>query len=110
MKFIFIDTNMRNNDGSYYIDDNDISRKQLDVGDIVIAYQEKDMWKAEIVLSENGYGVILKSVTSEISDERFEGHKEGFDNGQSIQKLRTIKLLQRLNADPLLIEEVRKNL
>ena len=110
MKFIFIDTNMRNKDGSYYIDDNDIFRKQLVVGDIVVAYQEKDMWKAEIVLSENGYGVILKTETNEISDERFEGHKEGFDNGLSVQKLRTIKLLQRLHVDPLLIEEVKRNL
>ena len=101
---------MRNDDGSYYIDDGDIFRKQLEVGDIVIAYQEKDMWKAEIVLSENGYGVILKSDASEISNERFEGHKEGFDEGSSVQKLRTIKLLQRLKAEQSLIEEVEKNL
>ena len=69
---------MQNNDGSYFVSDYDIKSKQLEVGDAVTVYQETDMWNGEIVLSEGGYGVVLKSEAVEINPERYEGHKEGF--------------------------------
>lgn len=108
-KFIFIDTNMQNNDGSYFVSDYDIKSKQLEVGDAVTVYQETDMWNGEIVLSEGGYGVVLKSEAVEINPERYEGHKEGFAEGESVQKAGTIKLLEVLNANADLIEEVKKH-
>lgn len=108
MKFVFIDTNMRHDDGSYYISNYDIKSKQLKVGDIVTAYQETDVWKGEIVLSENGYGIILKTDAIEISTERYEGHQEGFSLGVSTQREITLILLQNLNADIGLIEEIKR--
>lgn len=108
MKFVFIDTNMRNDDGSYYISNYDIKSNQLIVGDIVTAYQETDVWKGEIVLSETGYGIILKTDAIEISAERYEGHQEGFSWGVSTQRELTIKLLQNLNADIDLIEKIKR--
>ena len=108
-KFIFIDTNVQNNDGSYFVSDYDIKSKQLEVGDAVTVYQETDMWNGEIVLSEGGHGVVLKSEAVEINPERYEGHKEEFAEGESVKKAGTIKILEVLNANADLIEEVKKH-
>lgn len=108
MSYVFIDTNMKNGDGSYYVHNSDIIRKQLKAGDTVVAYQETDMWQAEVVRSGKGYGVILKSEASEISSERFEGHREGFNEGVLYSNIVFINLLKSLHADPCLIEEVKK--
>lgn len=108
MKYVFIDTNLINNDGSYYIWDGDIKTKKLNVGDEVIAYQEKDSWVAEIVVSDNGYGVVLKSEAKEITDERFEGHVEGFNDGMSVQKQMTINVLENLEIAPEIIAVVKE--
>lgn len=108
MKYVFIDTNSMNEDGSYYIWDGYVKSKNLKVGDEVIAYQEKDCWIAEIVLSGNGYGVVLKSEAKEISDERFEGHGEGFNYGMSVQKQITINVLENLEIAPEVIAVVKE--
>lgn len=108
MKYVFIDTNSTNEDGSYYIWDGYVKSKNLKVGDKVIAYQEKDSWLAEIVVSAKGYGVMLKSETKEISDERYGGHIEGFNNGMSVQKQITINVLQNLGIDSVVIDAVKE--
>lgn len=110
MNYVFIDTNSINDDGSYYIWDGYIKMKNLHIGDEVIAYQEKDCWIAEIVLSGNRYGVILKSEAKEISDDRFEGHAEGFNYGMSVQKQITINILENLDIAPEVITAVRVKL
>ena len=110
MKYVFIDTNSMNEDGSYYVWDGYVKSKKLKVGDEVIAYQEKDSWLAEIVMSDNRYGVILTSEAKEISDERYEGHSEGFNNGMSVQKQITINVLENLNIDSKVIDAVKEKL
>lgn len=110
MKYVFIDTNSLNEDGSYYIWDGYVKSKELKVGEKVIAYQEKDSWIAEIVLSDNGYGVALTSEATEISDERFEGHVEGFNYGMSVQKQITINILENLEIDSEIIDIVKEKL
>lgn len=49
MKTLFIDTNMGNSDGSYFIHDIEVKSMQLKPGETVIAYQDDDMWTAEVV-------------------------------------------------------------
>ena len=110
MKYIFMDTNSVNEDGSYYIWDEDVKSKHLKAGDAVIAYQEKDCWDAEIVVSADGYGVVLTSEAKEISDDRFEGHTEGFDWGMSVQKHRAITVLEDLGVDSEIIDLVKRRL
>ena len=110
MKCIFIDTNSVNEDGSYYIWDGYVKSKKLKDGDKVIAYQEKDSWIAEIVSSGNGYGVVLTSKAVEISDERFEGHAEGFNYGMSVQKQITINLLENLEIDSEIIDTIKEKI
>lgn len=109
-KVVFIDTNVANDNESYFIHDIVIRSMGLKAGDKVIAYQESDSWDAEIVFSDGKWGVILKSETEEISREREEGHKEGFWEGSCLQKINIIKILQELNAPPQLIEKVKEKL
>ena len=108
MKYVFIDTNLMNEDGSYYIWDGYVKSKKLKIADEVIAYQEKDSWLAEIVVSNKGYGIALKSEAQEISNERYEGHIEGFNYGINVQKHITINVLENLEIDPEVIAAVKE--
>lgn len=109
-KVVFIDTNMINDDGSYFVSDIIIRHNGYMVGDIVTAYQDQDVWKAKIVNTDGAWGVELLSETELISDERYEGHQEGFAYGVYIQSLKAIRILQNLNVPAELIETMKKKL
>ena len=69
-KAVFIDTNLLNHDGSYYLDLMLASVKRLKVGDIVVAYQDDEEWDAQICFNNNKWGVRLTSEARIISYER----------------------------------------
>lgn len=109
-RFVFVDTNSVNNDGSCVIHEIEIRCRGLEPGDTVIAYQDADKWVAEITFVDGVWGVKLNSETEEVSRERQEGHTEGFVQGVCLQKINTIKILKLLNAPPKLIEQVMAKL
>ena len=109
-KTVFIDTNMVNEDGSYFISDIIIRKRKYVVGDIVTAYQDYDAWKARIVNTDGTWGVELLSDAETISDDRYEGHQEGYAFGAYIQNLAMIRILQNLNVPSDLIETVKQKL
>lgn len=103
---VFVDTNSLNNDGSCAIHEIEIRSRGLEPGDTVIAYQDADKWEAEITFVDDVWGVKLLSETEEVSQERQEGHAEGFAQGVCLQKILTIRILKLLNAPQSLIEQV----
>lgn len=110
MKTIFIDTNMINEDGSYFIPDIIIRKRGYLVGDIVTAYQDTDAWKAKIVNTNGTWGVELLSEAEQISDDRYEGHQEGFAEGVLVQNLNIIRVLQDQDVPANIIEAVKRKL
>ena len=109
-KFVFIDTNAKNEDNSYFVSAIEIKRQHLVVGDKVIAYQGNEMWNGDIVVCAGKWGVVLTSSGKDISDERFEGHIEGYYEGLQCQKLRTLNVLRKVNIPQETMSEIIKSL
>ena len=109
-KTVFIDTNMVNKDGSYFVSDMIIRQNGYAAGDLVTAYQDYDAWQARIVKTDGIWGVELLSEAERISDDRYEGHREGYAFGAYIEKLAAIRILQKLNLPDHVIEAVRQEL
>lgn len=105
---VFIDSNCTNDDGSYYIEELIVKSKKLKKGDAVIAYQDNEEWDAEISFSNNKWGAILKSEARLISQERYEGHKEGYWEGCYNQRHILLILLENLQAPETLILEIKQ--
>ena len=94
-KTVFIDTNMPNSDGSYYIDEIIINGRGLKNGDEVIAYQEGEEWDAVITFNDGKWGVELKSHAMIVSDEKQHGYREGFWEGYYCQVMNLFNVLKQ---------------
>lgn len=97
MKTIFIDVNVRTLDNTISISTFIVDNMELQAGERVIAYQDADVWDAEIVCKDGEWGVVLLSESKEISKERQEGQEEGFWNGYYLQGMRMLRALKELN-------------
>ena len=110
MKSVFIDTNLRYEDLSYFLHEMIVRRLNLSVGDIVTAYQDNEAWKGEIVRTNGIWGIMLLSDAEQISDDRYEGQQEGYLHGRMMQNLFMIRVLQNLNVSAELIDTVKRRL
>ncbi len=109
-KFVFIDTNCRNEDGSYQLHELQATGQKLTVGDRVTAYMEQEQWDARVVRCGGQWGVVLLSETRELSAERYEGQQEGYHNGRLIEHLRVLRVLEGLDLPEDLMEEAKRRL
>jgi len=107
MKTVFIDTNSINENGSFQIHEVIVKNLELQVGEKVIAYQEGDLWQAEVVNENNYWGIVLKSEAKKISKERLEGQEEGFWAGYYAQSIRFLRVLEQLNYSATDIEKIK---
>ena len=110
MKSIFIDTNSINENGTLYISELIVKNMGLQKGEKVIAYQEEEYWEAEIVYTDNCWGVVLLSDAKKVSKERQEGHEEGYQEGYYVQSMRLLRVLQNLNYSAEEIEKIKEKL
>lgn len=109
-KFVFIDTNFCNEDGSCQLHELQAKQQKLTEGDPVTAYMEGEQWDARIVRHGEQWGVTLLSETRTLSAERYEGQQEGYHNGRLIEQLRTLRVLEGLNLPEELLEEAKRRL
>lgn len=96
-KTVFIDTNILNSDGSYYLDKVLVNGRGLKAGDEVIAYQEGEEWDAKIIFINDSWGVEINSPARTISMEKQTGYNEGFWEGYYCQLLNISKVFEQLN-------------
>ena len=112
-KFVFFDTNSRCGDADaeiYRVHELEVKREKLTEGDLVLAYMENEEWDARIVRCGNQWGLVLLSEAREISNERYEGHMEGFQYGTLVEKLRTLRVLEGLGLPGNVLEEAKRRL
>ena len=96
-KFVFIDTNFCNEDGSCRLHELQAKQQKLTEGDRVTAYMEQEQWDARVVRCGGQWGVVLLSETRALSAERYEGQQEGYHNGRLIEQLRVLRVLESLD-------------
>ena len=109
-KFVFIDTNFCNEDGSCQIHELQAKQQKLTEGDLVTAYMEQEQWDARVLRCGGQWGVVLLSQTRTISAERYEGQQEGYAHGRLIERLRTLRVLEGLNLPEELLVEAKRRL
>ena len=112
-KFVFFATNSRHHDADaeiYRIHELEIERGKLTEGDRVTAYMDNEEWDAQIVRHGDLWGLVLLSEAREISNERYEGHAEGFSHGMLVQKLRALRVLNDLGLPDDLREEAKRRM
>lgn len=109
-KFVFIDTNFCNEDGSCRIHELQARRQKLTEGDLVTAYMEQEQWDARVVRCGGQWGVVLLSETRALSAERYEGQQEGYHNGRLIEQLRVLRVLEGLDLPEDLMVEAKRRL
>lgn len=112
-KFVFFDTNSRHCDVDaeiYHIHELEIQRSKLTEGDLVTAYMDNEEWDAQIVRYGDQWGLVLLSEAREITNERYEGHTEGFARGMLLQKLRALRVLDDLDLPDDLKEEAKRRM
>ena len=109
-KFVFIDTNFCNEDGSCQIHELQAKQQKLTEGDPVTAYMEGEQWDARVLRCGSQWGVVLLSETRTLSAERYEGQQEGYHNGRLIEQLRTLRVLEGMNLPEELLEEAKRRL
>ena len=110
MKWIFIDTNMINENGSIHVSDILVENLNLQVGEKVIVYQDADSWQAEIVYDKNCWGAMIVSEAHIIEKERQEGQKDGFWAGYCVQSMNLLKVLEQLEYSAADIEIIKHKL
>ena len=86
-KFVFIDTNFCNEDGSCQLHELQAKQQKLTEVDLVTAYMEQEQWDARMVRHGEQWGIVLLSETRTLSAERYEGQQEGYHNGRLIEQL-----------------------
>lgn len=106
LNIVFIDTNMRNEDGTYYIDNTIAKGKRLQIGERVVAYQDDEEWDAQILCNGNNWGVKILSEARMISNDRKVGHEEGFWEGYYCQLRIFFKILEEVGIKKEIIREV----
>ena len=112
-KHIFFDTNSRYFEADheiYIIHESAVRTGKLAEGDLVTAYMDNEQWDARIVRHDEQWGVVLLSEARALSQERFEGQKEGYLEGVRIEKLRTLRVLNDLGLPEALLEEAKRRL
>lgn len=107
-EFLFIDTNSTNYEGMYFVNELEIKSKNLNIGDLIIAYQDNEEWDARILFNDGKWGVTLESEARVISNERYEGQQEGYWRGCYSERIILLRLLESLHASDELILEVNK--
>lgn len=105
MNTVFIDTNICNKDGTYYIDHIVAKGKKLQIGEYVIAYQEDEEWDAQVSYDGNNWGIIILSEARTISSDRRRGHVEGFWEGYYCQLRNFFKVLEQVGIKKEIIQE-----
>lgn len=109
-KFVFIDTNFCNEDGSCRIHELQARQQKLAEGELVTAYLEQEQWDARVVRCGGRWGVALLSETRALSAERYEGQQEGYHNGRLIEQLRVLRVLEGLDLPADFLEEAKRRL
>ena len=109
-KFVFIDTNFCNEDGSCQLHELQAKQQKLTEGDLVTAYMEQEQWDARVLRCGGQWGVVLLSETRTLSAVRYEGQQEGYAHGRLIERLRTLRVLEGLNLPGELLEEAKRRL
>ena len=62
-------------------------------------------WDVQVVRCGGHWGIVLMSEAREMSAERYEGQKEGYQHGRMIEKLRTLRVLESLALPEDLLAE-----
>ena len=109
-KHVFVDTNSCNADGSCRIHALEAKRFRLEPGELVTACMEGEEWDARVVRRDGHWGIELLSETREMSAERYEGQQEGCQHGMTIEKLRTLRVLENLGLPEELLAEAKRRL
>jgi len=110
MKWISIDTNLINENGSIHVGDIFVETLDLQLGEKVIVYQDADSWQAEIVYDKNCWGAKIISEAQIIEKERQEGQKDGFWAGYCVQSMNLLRVLEQLEYSVTDIEIIKNKL
>ena len=110
MKWIFIDTNLTNENGSIHVSDILVKNLDVQIGEKVIVYQNAEAWQAEIVYDKNCWGAMIISEAQIIEKERQEGQRDGFWAGYYVQSMRLLRALEQLEYSATDIERIKDKL
>jgi len=109
-KTLFIDTNISNPDGSYFVNERVIISRGLKIGDEVTAYQEGEEWDAVVTYTFGTWGVAIRSSCRAVSDEKQVAYGEGFWEGYYCQLSNLSKVLGQVDIPQDKIEYIVKKM
>ena len=109
-KIVFIDTNMPNQDYSYYIHEIVAIGKSITAGDEIIAYQDGEEWDAIVTFKDGVWGASITSSVREISRNKEIGYIAGFWHGYYSHLVAIKNLLEQTNLSQATKDSIRNKL